>query len=329
MDEFDFSDWDEFESQQAFLLYACRELSKRVFIADEHYAPEAMDDYNLGYLDAADWWPLAVQLDEIMDLEGLIAVLTEIDATLQFPGVPSELLENPLGFLSAALGGYLPPERSGRQVGSRKLVKLARQMVDLLRFFGDDAQAAIRAWASVHRHERTWIDDALLEDDDLLDLLLDGELPPAMTGFGMVLSLSLMQWPDRAEGMPPPPDLLEPDLYDDLLSQWEQLPDGPGLTETGGEAEALFAQGQLAHVLAQMGAAELMSSDGPEEQDLSLSYSRLSRAVLWVHNQCRRCPERDGVACRAATGFDERPAPLVDLSAEIADTGRIEGCVRM
>jgi len=33
--------------------------------------------------------------------------------------------------------------------------------------------------------------------------------------------------------------------------------------------------------------------EGVEEQDVNLAYSRLSRAILWVHNQCRHCPERE------------------------------------
>jgi hypothetical protein len=102
------------------------------------------------------------------------------------------------------------------------------------------------------------------------------------------------------------------------------------MTEEGaGEAEALFAQGQLAHMLAQTGSVELMAPDEIEDEDMTMAYSRLSRAILWVHNQCRGCPSRDGVTCQAATNWPERPVPLLDVAGEIANTSRIEGCIRM
>jgi len=82
-------------------------------------------------------------------------------------------------------------------------------------------------------------------------------------------------------------------------------------------------------MLAQMGTVELLHADDVEEQDAALAYSRLSRAILWVHDQCRTCPERDGVACLAATGWPDRPVPLVDVASEVANTSRIEGCIKM
>ena len=80
-----------------------------------------------------------------------------------------------------------------------------------------------------------------------------------------------------------------------------------------------------------MGAIELMSPDDldVEDDDVSLAYSRLSRAILWIHSQCRTCPERDGVACRVATNWPERPVPLLDVAGEVANTGRIGGCIKM
>ena len=151
-----------------------------------------------------------------------------------------------------------------------------------------------------------------------------------MTGFSMMIAMTLMRWPERAEGLPLPFGFDDSELYGEVLDQWETLPDSPPVTEEGGgEAEALFAQGQLAHMLAQMGSVELVTSDEMAEADTDLAYSRLSRAILWIHSQCRRCPERDGVACKVASNWPERPVPLVDVAGEVANTGRIAGCVRM
>jgi hypothetical protein len=138
-----------------------------------------------------------------------------------------------------------------------------------------------------------------------------------------------MRWPKRAEGLPLPPGFADPDLFDEVLSQWEALLDSPTVVQEGPhEAEALFAQGQLAHMLAQMGTVEVLSTEDLREEDTALAYSRLSRAILWIHNQCRHCPERDRVACRVATNWTERPVPLLDVASEIANTGWIEGCIR-
>jgi len=137
--------------------------------------------------------------------------------------------------------------------------------------------------------------------------------------------------PERAEGLPLPPEFEDPETYETVLAQWEALPGGPTASEEGlSQAEALFAQGQLAHMLAQMGAVELLSTEEEdEEQEISLAYSRLSRAILWLHDQCRFCPERDEVACKVATSSPQQPAPLVDVAGEIANTGRIAGCIKM
>jgi hypothetical protein len=66
-----------------------------------------------------------------------------------------------------------------------------------------------------------------------------------------------------------------------------------------------------------------------EDEELALTYSRLSRAILWTHNQCRHCSEREAVACKVASGGSDHPAPLIEVASEIANTGRIEGCIRM
>ena len=116
------------------------------------------------------------------------------------------------------------------------------------------------------------------EDTDLSDLLFPPDLPPAMTGFSMMIALTLMRWPKRAEGLPLPPEFKDLAMFESVLAQWEDLPGSPSVTEEGaGQAEALFAQGQLAHMLAQMGAVELLSSEELGDQDIGLAYSRLRR----------------------------------------------------
>jgi hypothetical protein len=323
-------EWEDFEDYQGFLHHVAARLADQIFLSDSVYLPNDMEDYNLGHLDPEDWWPVVNQLDEIVDLEAVVDVLEELDDLLGFPGLPTELLEAPLAFLSSALADSLPREPSGRKVGSRRLVKIAQAVIGLLEEFPDTAQAAMRAWADVHRSLEHSINLEDFDDEEASDLLFSADLPPAMNGFSMMIGLTLMRWPQRAEGLPLPPDFADPDLYDQVLAQWLALPKSPMVTDEGtGQAEALFAQGQLAHMLAQTGTVELMASDEIRDEDMSLAYSRLSRAILWVHDQCRNCPERDGVTCKAATNWPERPAPLLDIASEIANTARIAGCIRM
>jgi hypothetical protein len=332
MEDWDFADlweWDAEEEYQDLLYEMADELAERFFLSNDGFLPDAAEDYSLGYLDPEDWWPLVNQLDEMLDLEIVLSLAEALDGLLGLPGVPTELLEDPYVFLASVLEGNLPPEPSGRRVGSRKLVKIALAATRLLSVFPETARAAVRAWADVHR--RLVAPDLFdgYAEDDLTDLPSVSDLPPAMTGFSMLIALTLMRWPDRAEGLTLPPGFAQPALYDDVLTQWEGFPDNPTVTEEGtGEAEALFAQGQLAHTLAQMGAVELMSSEGLRDEEMSLAYSQLSRGILWVHNQCRHCPERDQVACKVAANWPERPVPLLDIAGEIASTGRIVGCIK-
>jgi hypothetical protein len=204
-------------------------------------------------------------------------------------------------------------------------------VVDILQGFPETARTAVRAWADVHRSLRLPFDMDDYEDTDLSALLFPPDLPPAMTGFSMMIALTLMRWPKRAEGLPLPQEFKDSSMYDSVLAEWEALPGSPSVTEEGsGQAEALFAQGQLAHMLAQMGAVELLSSeDELGDDDVGLAYSRLSRAILWIHDQCRHCPEREGVTCKVATDWPEQPVPLLDVAGEVANTGRIAGCIKM
>jgi len=333
MDDIPFEDvwdWDDEEDVEEYLRELSEELADRFFLSDNAFLPEDVDDYQLGYLEPEDWWPLVNQLEEMVDLEVLVRSALMLDDLLGLDGLPTELLEDPLTFLETILEGHLPPTRSGRKVGSRKLVQIALAIIDMMRELPEAVQSAVRAWADVHRRMLVGMTFDDYEDADLSELLFPDDLPLAMTGFSMMIALTLMRWPERADGLPLPPEFEDPEVYDDVLFQWETLPNSPTAAEEGiGQAEALFTQAQLAHMLAQMGAVELLSSDEPEEEEIDLAYSRLSRAMLWIYDQCRSCPEREEVACKAATGWPERPVPLLDVAGEIANTGRIAGCIKM
>jgi hypothetical protein len=321
----DEEDWIDDEEEQLYEI--CEELSELFFLSDNDFSPDSYDEYHLGYLDADDWWPLVLQLSETSGMEMVAQLAGRLDNLMNLPGVPTELLEDPLGFLQSVLHGNLPLEPSGRRVGSRKLVKIAQLVLDIFKELPETARAAARAWAGVHRQMFPPLGDS---DEELANTFLDPDLPPAMTGFSMMIALTLMRWPKRAEGLPLPSEFDDPELYDQVLEQWEGLPESSAWNGEGsGPAEALFAQGQLAHMLAQMGTVELLQSDDVEEQDAALAYSRLSRAILWIHDQCRSCPMRDGVACQAATGWPDRPVPLVDVASEVANTSRVEGCIKI
>ncbi len=333
MDDWLFDDemfWDEGEDD-VYLYEMTYELAERFFLSNNAYMPNELEQYRLDYLEAEDWWPLVQELVEILDLEVLTELGARLDDLLGLPGLPTELLEDPYVFLQTILDGNLPPEPSGRRVGSRKLVRLAQLVLDITREVSEVARATVRGWAAAHRAIMGITDFVEFEEEDLIDLLVPGELPPAMTGFSMMIALTLMRWPQRAEGLPLPPEFEDPKTYEAVLAQWEDLPAGPTVTEEGmGQAEAFFAQGQLAHMLAQMGAVELLSpAEGDEETEISLAYSRLSRAILWVHDQCRSCPEREGVACKVATSGSESPVPLLDVAGEMANSSRIAGCIKM
>jgi hypothetical protein len=329
----DLWDWDDEEEDEVdfadFVHDLAEEMAARFFLSNNNYLPSAGEEYQLGYLEAGDWWPLVNQLAETVDLETLLELAEDLDDLLKLPGLPTELLENPGVFLESVLQGDLPPEPSGRRVGSRKLVKIALLVAHVLNELPESARAAVRAWADVHRRIMAPFVFDEYARSDLADFLTAENLPPAMSGFSMMIALTLMLWPKRAEGLPLPSRFADPELFGEVLVQWEALPDIPTVTpQEAGQAEALFAQGQLAYTLAQMGTVDLVASEGVEEQDVNLAYSRLSRAILWVHNQCRHCSEREGVTCRAASDWPERPVPLLDVATEIANTGRIAGCIK-
>ena len=334
MDNWDFSEaWsfldDDGETED--LYNTAEELAELFFLCDPAYFPDDGEDYDLGYLDATDWWPLVRQLDDAdVDLDSLLELAYALDPLLEFPGLPTEILEDPLGFLQSALEGNIPLLGSERRIGSRRLVKVATVMVDLAQELPEAAQAATHAWANVHRN---LLHPFSLDEDSIdLDVLLsDADLPPAVIGFSMAIGMTLMLWPERGEGLPMAEELTNPELYASLLDAWETLPDNPPVTEEGvGEAEALFAQGQLAHTLAQLGTVKEIDIDEMDADEMARAYSRLSRAILWLHNQCRHCPQRDGMSCLVARVEGvEQPVPLLDVASTIANQGRVDGCIYM
>ena len=326
MDELEFEDeldWDLAEDDD-FVYEWAEEMADLFFLSDNDYLPAAAEDYTLGYLEAEDWEPLVRQLDELVDLDAILTLADQIQSLLPWPGLPTELLEAPLDWLQSALEGDLPPEPSGRRVTARSLLKVALAVIHLAQELPDTAQAAIHAWAEVHRGMLSYpFSDDEPDFEDLLDM---EDMPPAVTGFSMVTAMSTIHWPDRAEGESLPPLRLRPTIYAELMERWEAMPDSP--VEEADQTESLFAQAQLAHVLAQMDKTSDVDVED-QDPDAALTYSQLSRAILWVHNQCRHCPQRDGVACKAAVNGPDHPVPLLDTASEIAHTGQIEGCVRL
>jgi len=296
-------------------------LSDTFFLSDNGFLPIDADEYNLGFLEPEDWEPLVEQLDGIVDIDALLDIADTLQPLLQLPGLPTQLLESPLYWLEAALMGNLPREPSGRRPGSPRLVKIALAVTRLAQELPDTARAAISAWAEVHRRLE---DRPSFGDDDEAEV----EMPPAFTGFSMAIAMSLIQWPDRGDGEPLPAGFDQPGVFEQIMDEWQALPDGLAEEmDEAGAAEALFAQGQLAHLLSQLDVSNGGAAAGHDVEE-ALAYSRLSRAILWLHNQCRHCPERDGMTCRVAAGDLEPPAALLDVSGEIARAGRVEGCIR-
>mgnify|MGYP007112118300 CR=1 FL=1 len=144
----------------------CDELAERFFLSDNDYLPESYEDYHLGYLDPDDWWPLVLQLTETSDMALVAQLAGRLDNLMNLPGVPTELLEDPLGFMESVLQAHLPLEPSGRRVGSRKLIKMAQIILEILKELPESARAAVRVWACL-----LYTSDAA---DDLLCVDLGG-----------------------------------------------------------------------------------------------------------------------------------------------------------
>jgi len=230
-DEWLWDDEDEDEDEYDWFELV-EELADVFFLSDNEYLPDNPDDYEIAYLDPDDWWPLVQQLTGQVDLFLVLHHAQQLESLLSPPGVPTEVLEDPIGFLTSVLDGHLPLEPSGKRVGSRKLVKIARAVLAIMDELTETARASVRTWAGIQRHDIFAEADSILAGDDLADFLMVPDMPPAMTGFSMMIALTLMNWPERAEGLPLPDDFRDPDVYDDVMDQWEALPDNPQVTET-------------------------------------------------------------------------------------------------
>lgn len=327
----DMLDWQDEEDYEDVISRLSAELAGLYFLSDNEVHPAAGDAYDLGRLADEDWWPLVRQLDDLLEWETVLELSDSVRALVPLPGLPTALLEAPLDFLEGVLVGALPRDASGRKLSPTRLLKIAKGIVSIAQELPDTAQAAVRAWADVHRSQLGTYAEQDEEDLDLSGLLATRDLPAALAGFSMLIAMTLMRWPDRAEGLSLPTEFLDPDLLLATLGEWEALPDAPAVTDEGsGDAETLFAQGQLAHTLAQMSPAGELGLLPAHDGEAGLAFSRLSRAILWVHHHCRHCPERDGVGCQAvSSGEQGEPAPLLDIAGEMANEGRIEGCTMM
>lgn len=294
-------------------------------------------------LEPDDWLPLVRQLDILAELDDIIEIGEEILDLVEWEVLPTALLESPLDYLEDLLEDYLEPageaedwlDGFGLWKGRRKrdwhLLQLSLAILRLGQELPESAREAVTAWANLQRHTRLMPLSEELGCEScpaapFCDELAEPGLPPAVRGFSLLVGLSLMRWPQRATGLPQ--DLLaemEPALYTELMERWETLPDD----ELAGP-EALFAQGQLAHFLSQAGTVEAMGLDEElGEQDAATLYSRLSRAMLLVHNRCRHCEERVELACRVVTGWEDGPCPLMDVAASLVMTGSLAGCPKV
>ena len=222
MDDWDLDsvlEWDDEEDSEIFVSQVAIDLAEMFFLSDNDLYPAAGAGYNMGRLDAMDWWPLVRQLDRLLDWETVLDLSDSTGALLPFEGLPTELLEAPLDFLDGVLAGNLPPGPSGRKLSSPQLLRIAQAVVRLAQELPETARAAAQAWADVHRNRREPSTVEALEEVDLAELLLTRDLPPALAGFSMVIGMTMMRWPERAEGLHLPSDFLDPDLLAGTLAE--------------------------------------------------------------------------------------------------------------
>lgn len=312
------------------------EMSTRFFLTapgEEAFAQEA---YDWGRLQPDEWLPLIRQLTDLVDMDELIEASDALMDVLGRDALPVEILEDPLDYLSDLVDHYLQageilgdlsgvaPKGGRRQ--ARRLAEVVAAVVDLAYEMSEAAQEAICAWANVHRHflGKPDMDSACVNCSmaPFCGAFAPPDQPAVVTGMSLLIGLSLLRWPERAEGLPVVPVEADPALYMELLERWQSLPD-----EAADGPEALFAQGRLAYLLSQAGTMEMLGVLEDEEMpEASTLYARLSRAMLWVHDRCRHCEEREGVVCRAARVWDDQPSPLLDVVGQFLATGRMDGC---
>jgi len=318
------------------------EMAERFFLSDEVGGLDGTTPDDWIALEPDDWLPLIKQLDVLAELDEIIEISEELLNLVEWEALPTALLEAPLDYLEDLLEDYLEPVEDsedwlegfglwkGRRRKDRHLLKIALAILRLGQELSESAREAVTAWANLQRH--IWLmplEELACETcpaAPFCDELAAPELPPAVRGFSLLVGLSLMRWPQRAAGLPPDLSVeMEPALYTELIERWQALPDD----EVSGP-EALFAQGQLAHFLSQVGTVEALGLDMElDEQDAATLYSRLSRAMLLIHNRCRHCEERVELACQAVAGWEEGPCPLMDVAASLVMTGSLAGCPKV
>ena len=318
------------------------EMANLFFLSDEVGGLDGTTPDDWIALELDDWLPLIKQLDILADLDEVIEIGEELLSLVEWEALPTAVLEAPLDYLEDLLEDYLDPTGDpedwlegfglwkGRRRRDRHLLEISLAVLRLGRELSESAREAVTAWANLQRHIR------LGPEGDLAceicpaalfcDELAPPDLPSAVRGFSLLVGLSLMHWPQRAAGLPSDLSVeMEPALYVELMERWQVLPDD----EVSGP-EALFAQGQLAHFLSQVGTVKALGLDvGLDEQDTAALYSRLSRAMLLIHNRCRHCEERVDLACQAVAGWEEGPCPLMDVAANLVMTGSLAGCPKV
>jgi hypothetical protein len=318
------------------------EMANLFFLSDEVGGLDGTTPDDWIALEPDDWLPLIEQLDILVELDDIIEVSEKLLNLVEWEVLPTALLEAPLDYLEELLEDYLEPTGDpedwleglglweGRRKKDRHLLKISLAILRLGQELSESAREAVTAWANLQRHIRLMpLEEPACETcpaAPFCDELAAPDLPPAVQGFSLLVGLSLMRWPQRAAGLPHDLSVeMEPALYAELMGRWQALPDD----EVSGP-EALFAQGQLAHFLSRVGTVEALDLDvGLDEQDTATLYSRLSRAMLLIHNRCRHCEERADLACQVVAGWEEGPCPLMDIAANLVMTGSLAGCPKV
>jgi hypothetical protein len=318
-------------------------MANRFFLSDEVGGLDGTTPDDWVALEPDDWLPLIEQLYILVaELDDVIEVSEEILNLVEWDALPIALLEAPLDYLEELLEDYLEPTGGpedwldgfglwkGRRRKDRHLLELSLAILRLGQELSESAREAVTAWANLQRHMRLMPSGEhacqICPAAPFCDELAAPDLPLAVRGFSLLVGLSLMRWPQRAAALPSGLSVeMEPALYAELMERWQTLPDD----EVSGP-EALFAQGQLAHFLSQVGTVKALGLDvGLDEQDTATLYSRLSRAMLLVHNRCRHCEERIDLACQTVAGWEEGPCPLMDVAASLVMTGSLVGCPKV
>jgi len=318
------------------------EMASRFFLSDEVGGLDGTTPDDWIALEPDDWLPLIKQLDTMAELDEVIEISEELLNLVEWDALPTALLEAPLDYLEELLEGCLEPTGDpedwldgfglwkGRRRKDRHLLKISLAILRLGQELSESAREAVTAWANLQRHTRLMPLEELVCEicpaAPFCDELAAPDLPPAVRGFSLLVGLSLMYWPQRAAELPSGLSVeMQPALYTELMERWRALPDD----EVSGP-EALFAQGQLAHFLSQAGTVKALGLDvGLDEQDTTTLYSRLSRAMLLIHNRCRHCEERVDLACQAVAGWEEGACPLMDVAASLVMTGSLAGCPKV